>query len=389
MKTWTLGLALADYSRLSELKEHQPDVIIVFAPQALLKDSSFISFCKHEMANAPLIGCSTSGEIFGDRTQEDTIVAIGMKFKHTAVTFARTALTSANDSYEAGVEIARQLHHPDLKAIFTLSLGVNMNGSAYVRGIQENVPAGVVISGGLAGDGIAFKDTYTLLAGDISNHHAVAFGLVGDAVCVTSGSAGGWEPFGPQRRVTQCDKSVLYELDNKPALPMYMQYIGDNAQKLPSSALMFPFAIIDESGKGTGLIRTILDVNNDKESIIFAGELPPQGMVCLMHSDTDMLVNGAIDAAKLSLPSQAKQAQLIEDCATILVSCVGRKLVMGEDVDEEILAVHKELGHECTMVGFYSFGEICELAGTSQTHFHNQTMTITHIFETAKDNAHA
>ena len=389
MQTWSCQCAESDYQTITSCRDFQPDVVLVFAPQLLVKSPEFTQFLRTQMQDIPVIGCSTSGEIFENHSSDHTVVVLALKFTSTRVVFARVPLLSADTSYDAGIALAQQLQHADLKAVFTLSLGVRMNGCAFVRGLQENLPKGVVLSGGLAGDGIDFLDTYTFLNGDVSNQHAVAFGLIGDAICVTSGSAGGWEPFGPQRRVTRCESSVLLELDHKPALPMYMQYIGNKAQSLPSSALFFPFAIMDESGHGSGLIRTILNVDHEHQSIVFAGELPQDGMVCLMHSDTDMLVAGAQDAAQQACPDSDALIEQDGDCATILVSCVGRKLVMGEDTDEEIEVVRNVMGEDCRMVGFYSFGEICKLAGTEDTHFHNQTMTITHLFERKIDDADA
>jgi hypothetical protein len=385
MRTWSFQCADSEYEKLVACREFNADVVIVFAPQKLFKSKDFADFLKNKMADIPMVGCSTSGEIFDAHTSDGTIVAMGLAFDATRVNFARVPLLNAETSFDAGVNLAKALEHPELKAIFTLSLGVNVNGSAFVRGLRETLHGGVVIAGGLAGDGTDFKDTYTMLNGDISNHHAVAFGLIGDRVCVTSGSAGGWEDFGPQRRVTLVKDSVLLELDNKPALPMYMQYIGDKAKDLPSSALFFPFSILDDTGQGSGLIRTILDVNHEEQSIIFAGELPKNGMVCLMHSDTDMLIEGAKQAALTALPDTQAHELIQGDCATIMVSCVGRKLVMGEDLDEEVEAVRRVFKDECKMIGFYSFGEIGVLAGTDDTHFHNQTMTVTHIFERKED----
>ena len=65
----------------------------------------------------------------------------------------------------------------------------------------------------------------------------------------------------------------------------------------------------------------------------------------------------------------------------ILVSCVGRKLVMGGRVDEEVEAVGDVFGQKAVLTGFYSNGEISPFTGNAVCKLHNQTMTITHIAE--------
>ena len=71
----------------------------------------------------------------------------------------------------------------------------------------------------------------------------VAVGLYGEHVKLGHGSKGGWDTFGPERIVTKSDGNVLYELDDKPALALYKEYLGDRAAGLPGSALLFPLAL--------------------------------------------------------------------------------------------------------------------------------------------------
>lgn len=213
--------------------------------------------------------------------------------------------------------------------------------------------------------------------GKVYADHAVAFGLYGDKVTVKSGSRGGWKPFGPIRRVTKAEANVLYEIDGKPALKLYKEYLGDKAAELPASGLLYPFALLrEEDRQETGLIRTILAVDEEKESLTLAGDMPQGGLVRLMHADTDSLVEGAREAAEEAHIKGRKGSS-----ATLLVSCVGRKIIMGSDVDEEVEAVIGAIGENSAFAGFYSYGEICPYSETGFSELHNQTMTITHISE--------
>ena len=266
----------------------------------------------------------------------------------------------------------------DLKGIFVLAPGVNINGSELVKGFRDVLPAGVALTGGLAGDGTRFQETRTILNGDTFKSHVVAVGLYGKDLVVGAGSKGGWKPFGPARRVTKSQGNVLFELDGKPALQLYKDYLGERAAELPASGLLYPFAIMRDDRSTIGLIRTILNVDHEANSLVLAGDLPPDSLVCLMHADPELLAAGSEAAATEALAaSPANDA----DSLSIFVSCVGRRLVMGEDTDEEIESALGVLGKGSHVCGFYSYGEICPFNVTGKAELHNQTMTITHIQE--------
>jgi hypothetical protein len=211
----------------------------------------------------------------------------------------------------------------------------------------------------------------------VADDKVVAVGLCGEHLRFGHGSFGGWEPFGPARRVTRCDGNVLYELDGEPALEIYKRYLGDHAKDLPASGLLFPFAMLGEDHNAIGLIRTILGVDEAGGSLTLAGEINPDGYLKLMHASTDKLVNGAESAAQAAAAMFASAG----DSVAILVSCVGRKLVMGNRVDEEVEAVSDVVGKKAVLTGFYSYGEISPFTPGSSCKLHNQTMTITCLGE--------
>jgi len=61
----------------------------------------------------------------------------------------------------------------------------------------------------------------------------------------------------------------------------------------------------------------------------------------------------------------------------VLISCVGRKMVLGQRIEEEVEGVREVLGEQATITGFYSYGEISPFAPDAKCELHNQTMTIT------------
>lgn len=363
-------------SELAKLKSIDAQIILVFSSNTILENSSVIPNIRAALPNARIMGCSTAGEI-GESVEDDSITLMGMTFEKTRFEFTAVQLAKTEDSYQAGVKIARNLKKDDLRAIFVLTPGLSINGSELTLGLREHLSDNVYVSGGLAGDGTHFKHTCVVLDDGISDKQAVAFGLYGDNIVVNSGSSGGWKPFGPLRRVTRAEKNILFELDGKPALALYKEYLGDKVEGLPGSGLLYPFAIMDENRTDTkGLIRTILGINEEQNSLILAGNMETGSLVSLMHAGTDELAEGARQAAVKALNSNTA----VKDSAAICVSCVGRKILMGDDTIEELDAVRENL-KATPIAGFYSYGEISHHEDTNAPELHNQTMTITYITE--------
>lgn len=319
-----------------------------------------------------ITGCSSSGEIIDEELQDRSIVVGIVKFQHTHLAKAVATVSDLRQSFAAGESLADQLNRPDLRALFVLSDGLVINGSELVRGIRSIVDDGVIVTGGLAGDGDRFEHTWILCQGKAMTGRVKAVAFYGDAVVVGHGSQGGWDPFGPERLVTRSEGSVLYELDGKPALDLYKQYLGELAAELPASGLLFPLALRSSAEDEEQLVRTILAVDETQRSLTFAGDVPQGHLAQLMQANFDRLIDGAEAAATL--------AHVSGPALAISISCVGRRLVLGARTDQELEATVSLLGDDVAQVGFYSYGEISPLAdGTCD--LHNQTMTITTFSE--------
>ena len=377
MKSFSLQTKSQNFDQdIKKLQQKNIQLLLLFTSTDNLKTLDLCARIKKEVPGAHLIGCSTSGEI-GDHIEDGSITLLGLCFEKSRFKCVAVPVDGAEGSRKAGQEIAEKLNEDDLAGVFVLMPGLNVNGSKFTLGLKEVLPPNVSVSGGLAGDGLRFKETMTVFENNMSSNQAVGFGVYGKNIKVQSGSRGGWKPFGPQRRVTKADNNILYELDGKPALDLYKEYLGEKAADLPSSGLLYPFAIMD-AGKNdaVGLIRTILDINEESKSLVLAGDLDPGQLVCLMHANTDELVDGAQSAASQALGGNVNNG----GDAVICVSCVGRKIVMGVDTEDELDAV-RDVFKNGNIAGFYSYGEICLFQDTGEPELHNQTMTITYITE--------
>jgi hypothetical protein len=360
-------------------------LVLVFGATAALQDSELVQSIRRFCPMAQFLGCSTSGEICGTEVSDDAVVTTAIHFDHTQVRPAHVSLDANADSEKAGELLSRALPHSviceaggreeKLTHILVVSDGLSVNGSDLVRGLMKHLPEHVTLTGGLAGDGARFGMTLVFKSDEPRPETIAAIGLYGNRLQVGFGSLGGWEPFGPERLVTRSRANVLFELDGRPALSLYKQYLGEHAKGLPATGLLFPLIVQAKSGS-TALVRTILAVDEQQQSMTFAGDVPEGAHARLAKANIDRLVEGAVGAAKVSCPEGAVAPQL-----AVLISCVGRKLVLKQRVEEEVEGVRDVLGAQAAIAGFYSYGEIAPFSRGERSELHNQTMTITTFAE--------
>jgi hypothetical protein len=371
----TVRNAQATASDFESLTALAPQLVLAFGAVANLRGSADALALAFPQAHR--VGCSTAGEISKSGVEDGTLVVTAMHFDHSAVVQFSTVLSDMDDSFAAGKRLASGLPVDGLRAVLIFGQGVKINGSAVLSGMTEVIGTAIPITGGLAGDGGAFAQTWVLDDQGVSDDRLCCVGLYGETLEFSHGSFGGWSPFGPARKVTRSDNNVLYELDGESALEVYKNYLGEHSKGLPASGLLFPFAMLGEDHSEVGLIRTILGVDEAAGSLTLAGDIDPNGYLKLMHASTDALVDGAEAAAEAAKAMQDSDGQGL----ALLVSCVGRKLVMGGRVEEEVEAVGDVFGKGATLTGFYSYGEMSPFTRAVECKLHNQTMTITYIGE--------
>ncbi|KTD51229.1 FIST signal transduction protein [Legionella quateirensis] len=358
-------------------------LVMVFASPEFINHVNPIIELANFYSKSKLIGCSSAGEIFGSKIFDQSLSVVVVRFNTTLLKIAKAKVEHVTDSNSAGISIAQQLKDTELKSIFVLSDGLSVNGSELVKGLNTvTEDKGLVITGGLAGDGSDFKQTWTIVGGEILTNYVVAVGFYGSHIHVGHASKGGWDKFGPVRRVTRSESNILYELDYQPALQLYKEYLGEKASELPSSGLLYPLAINEIDGnESIQLVRTILAVDEKEQSLIFAGDIPSGCYAQLMRANFDRLIDSANEAGQL-----ANQRMMNDHLATIGpllaidISCVGRRLLLGERTEEEIESALISLPKGSTQVGFYSYGELSPYT-VGKCELHNQTMTITTFYE--------
>lgn len=356
-------------------------LLLAFGDEAALRSPAWHAAVRR-YPDALVAGCTTAGEIMGLRVRDASLSITAVRFDATPLQMAAIDLGPGEDSRAAGARLVGRLAKDGLAHVLVFSDGHVVNGSALVQGMMAGLPVGVQVTGGLAGDGARFQHTFTLAGPQPREGRIVAIGLYGSHIRVGVGSLGGWDPFGPQRTVTRSEGNVLYELDGQPALALYKRYLGEHVQGLPATGLLFPLAL---EANGRPLVRTILGVDEGQQSMVFAGDIPQGATARLMKANFDRLVDGAQGAARATLEplssSPGPKGAAAGPQLALLISCVGRKLVLRQRVEEEVEAVRDVLGPGTALAGFYSYGEICPAAPGANCELHNQTMTITTLRE--------
>ncbi len=349
----------------------QADLVLVFADADFFHSAACYEQLRSLCPRAHIVGCSSSGSVLKGEISTGDVIATLVKLERGTVRLASVDIAQCKDGQEAGARLMAELAGDALRHVFVLSDGLQVNGSALAQGLSL---AGVPVTGGLAGDGVRFGTTWVMADAPAQSGRIAALGLYGE-LTVKSGCFAGWDEFGAERVVTRSVGNVVYEIDGEPALQLYQKYLGDLAEELPGSGLRFPLSI-QRAKRDKALIRTLLGVDEVAQSLTFAGDVP-QGYLCkLMRTNLDRLIEHAGLAAEAARPAVSDKVGLC-----MLVSCVGRRLVMGQMVEEELEIVQDRLGESTAITGFYSYGELAPFSDIMCCELHNQTLTLTTVYE--------
>lgn len=354
-------------------------LVVAFGGRAEASVRAALAELSRHLPRSVKVGCSSAGEIAAARVHDESIAVAIARFESVRLRKVLRPLAAGVDAFEVGRELGRALAAADLRAVLVLCDGLRTNGSRLAAGINAALPPHVTVTGGLAADGDRFGATWVLDEDGPVSAHAVAVGLYGERLVLGHGCHAGWSAFGPERTITRADGNVLYELDGKPALSLYRTYLGERAAGLPATALLFPLAVREPQDAGPPIVRTILGMNASDQSLTFAGSVPEGYRARLMRTRTENLIQSAGLAGARAAEVFAESARPL----AIAVSCVGRRLVLGERTEEEIECVRDALPRHAVQVGFYAYGEIGRRHRSDACDLHNQTMTVTLFDEAA------
>jgi hypothetical protein len=362
----------AKWEFLQSRKELKKPLVFVFGNRYALESKSIYQEIRDLYPDGQIVFGTTSGEILENNVYDESIVLTAIEFEKSLFKIVRENMNDHGmDVEKLGHSLIKALPKENLKHTFIISEGTNVNGSGLIKGLEAKLASKVSISGGLCGDDARFERTLASYNENPKEGEVVCIGFYGDTLEITSANHGGWTGFGPQRSITKSTNNILYELDGKPALDLYKLYLGDKAKGLPEAALLYPLSVHMVDSKEV-IVRTILNIDEENNAMILAGDVPEGSKVQLMMSTVDDIAEGAAVAGEYAMRNRKTEPEL-----ALLVSCVGRKLVMDQRTEEEVEEVISSIGDKAKIIGFYSYGEMAPFAGQEACKLHNQTMTLT------------
>ncbi len=379
MQTEQLTWSASDGWQPSNGLRDEAQLVLYFGDNAALDNDTWYQPLRAMYPAAHIVGCSSGGQIQPAGFSDPGIAAVAVRFSSTRIRVATESVIDAARSHAYGAALGRELSQQNLAGVFVLSDGLKVNGSELVRGLLSALGHAVPVSGGLAADGARFAQTRVGVDGPPKPSTIAAIGFYGTAIHFSCGSGGGWDTFGVPRRITRSSGNELFELNGSPALDLYERYLGEESAGLPGTALLYPLKIWDPERPSHDLVRTVLAVDREARSMIFAGDVPQGSKAQLMRGEFMRLASGAAEAAHQAAVKQA--AAGASGGLALLVSCIGRRLLMGQRIEDEIEAARQALPAGIPHLGFYAYGEIAPHSGSGDCDLHNQTMTVTIISE--------
>jgi hypothetical protein len=365
-----------DWNYFQEKSALKNPLVLVFGNRYLLEDKEVINNIRKEFPYEHIVFGSTAGEILCCNVNENSVSVTAIEFEKSSFVVEReNILDYDKDAKTLGKVLYNKIPKENLKHLFVLSEGSYVNGSSLIKGLERDIDSKISITGGMCGDDARFEKTVASYKENPKEGEVILIGFYGETLEITYSSFGGWIPFGPERIITKSEANILYEIDGQPALDLYKNYLGDKARELPQASLLYPLNVTPE-GKKEPVVRTILNIDNDNQSMILAGDVPMNSRVQLMMASVDGIGAGAKTAAEFAMKNRRNKPEL-----AVLVSCIGRKLVMNQRVEEEVEQVRETIGEKIPMTGFYSYGEMAPFNGSRSCELHNQTMTLTLISE--------
>ncbi len=305
--------------------------------------------------SAVLVGATCAGEILDGRVQERGVLFSLCRFEGATL---RVAAGECQDSFSLGAQLGARFRQPPPRALVSFACALEVDGGAYLRGIESQCP-GVLVAGGLAGDLLQHEPGHVFTRDFLSSRGAVVLGLYGEDLQVLNRYSLDWVPLGKELRITRAEGNRVYTIEDIPAADLYGRYLGrESTELLPVLGVHFPLI---KCYQGISVAHACVSKNGDG-SLDFMGEM-----------ETGAYVRFGIGDSSTLLASAARHCQELADWrpeGIFVYSCLARKLLMQSLADREVSHLHAV----APVAGFYTSGEFYSLASGSR--FFNYTLTL-------------
>ncbi len=359
---YTTNAKLLEFIDENNIKESESLLIQVFTS---INEKSFIEnlleVFNKTVPNAHIIGSTTDGEIKESTVSTSkTVISFTLFEKTKILSFSSDKF---DNYFEAGEKLAKDLIREDTKVLISFADGNTTNGEEYLNGINK-VNDSVIVAGGLAGDNGTFVKTIVFSNNKIlENGGVVGVSLNSDSLKVYTDYSFHWLPIGLELEVTKAEKNIVYEIDNKPIIEMYKEYLGDEfGSNLPSIGIEFPLII---KRNGINIARAVTNKRDDG-SLLFAGNINVGDKVHIGYGNSDNILQFKEQNTKVFRNKNIE--------SFFIYSCMARRRFMPKDIYQEIEPFSKI----APTSGFFTYGEFYT---SSKKELLNETMTILGLSE--------
>ena len=245
-----------------------------------------------------------------------------------------------------------------------------LEGETLIRGIEKEAGSQVNIFGGMAGDDITFTGTYVFTYDQSSDFGIVSLILNEDKIDLHGMAISGWKPIGISRIITKSEDNLIYTIDEKPALEIYMRFLGRDVSSANNQvnffdtiAVHYPFQVEREDREP--MMVSPIGYDHEKEALICESNVP-QGSRFRFSTPPDFdIMKTVVEKA-----NELKTKTNAEAEALLIFSCVGRLSALGPMAQEENEGLYDVW--KSPMAGFYTYGEFGR-ALNGKHEFHSTT----------------
>ncbi|MRG94581.1 FIST signal transduction protein [Polyangium spumosum] len=355
------------WGELSDGLGRAPDFVLLFIAGHLDAHVVMEGFGRDLPARTRVVGCSTFAEIGEEGGLSRSVTAMGLCLGGGVEAEGFSVEDLAGREREAGRELGERARAFGPKLLVLLADGL-VNTDRLIQGLQDILGATFPIVGGMAIDDGRFERAYEILDRRVLSGGAVALGFRGPVELV-AGAKSGWVPIGATHICTRVENgNVVLEIDGRPALDLYLEYLGPRAGEMPSVSADFPIGIVDAQ-EAIALLRSVKGVDEARRALVFGGDIPEGARIRMTRATRDDVIRGANEVgAKLV-------ASMPEPSLALFFDCGGRKMVLGPRYREELRETFARL-EGVPKVGFYCAGEFSPVDGVTMHHDETFTMAL-------------
>lgn len=322
-----------------------------------------------------VIGATSSGEFVEGHESKGGIVAMLLDLDPSSY---RIILREIGDGSlkEAAEDLLGEAQEAFTKPSFILlstfhnEKGVTVDGESLIHHILEVAGPEVNLFGGMAGDDITFTGTFVFTESRVTDYGIAALVLDEDKIRLRGVALSGWKPIGISRTITKAVGNMVYTIDHKPALEVYLRFLGIDFASLESQINFFntegvhyPLQIARE-GKNPMFCNPI-GYDEDKGALILESEIVTGAQFRFSTPPDFDIVETVLERADALKEKTGAGAD-----ALLIFSCAGRLSALGPMAQQENDGLHEIW--EVPMAGFYTYGEFGK-AVHGEHEFHSTT----------------